>query len=277
VGQCCCATTASPRQRPPSPPPQPWSECCWRWCCCRSRCLPPPSLLRLLSSIAVVSEDTGSSCSLCLRTRPRSPTKDKPAAHRPPAGLGIGSPYPPGCEAAANGESPDRGCCRAKKDPTVCGTMQRCSAEHAYCMLHMGRHGHRVGVWAAVHTCPLLGRSRAAFFGHRDIPYRRSVPRHQHPALISARKAARVNADLRASKIGRFDGTELAHDDPDAPGIITGRPVVGEIWSIGGAGSASRHRRQAQRKGESIRDFASSTAMTTKIHGRNRKLQRLHE
>ena len=66
---------------------------------------------------------------------------------------------------------------------------------------------------------------------------------------LSARKAARVNVELRASKIGRFNGTELAHDDPDAPGIITGRPVVGEIWSIGGAGSASRHRRQAQRKG----------------------------
>jgi hypothetical protein len=277
VGQCCCATTASPRQRPPSPPPQPWSECCWRWCCCRSRCLPPPSLLRLLSSIAVVSEDTGSSCSLCLRTRPRSPTKDKPAAHRPPAGLGIGSPYPPGCEAAANGESPDRGCCRAKKDLTVCGAACRGAAPSmltACCTWGgMGTgwgSGPRctpVHCWAALAPPSLvIGTSLTVEACHGT-----------NILQLSARKAARVNAELRASKIGRFDGTELAHDDPDAPGIITGRPVVGEIWSIGGAGSASRHRRQAQRKGESIRDFASSTAMTTKIHGRNRKLQRLHE
>ena len=42
-----------------------------------------------------------------VRTRPVSPTKDKQAAQRPPAGLGIGEPYPPGYEAAANGESPD--------------------------------------------------------------------------------------------------------------------------------------------------------------------------
>ena len=50
-----------------------------------------------------------------------------------------------------------------------------------------------------------------------------------------------VNAELRASKIRRLDGTELAHDGPDALGIITNRPAVGEIWSIDGVGSASRH------------------------------------
>ena len=94
---------------------------------------------------------------------------------------------------------------------------------------------------------------------------------------LGARKAASVNAELRASKIGRFDGTELAHDGPNAPGIITNRPAVGEIWSIDGVGSASRHRGQAQRKGESIRDFASFTRTFMKFHSHNRKLQRLHE
>ena len=131
------------------------------------------------------------------------------------------------------------------------------------CLLHAAHGeaccGHRVGCWAAVHTCPLLGRSRAVVIGTSLTV---EACHGTNILQLSARKAARVNVELRASKIGRFDGTELAHDDPDAPGIITGRPVVGEIWSIGGAGSASRHRRQAQRKGES---------MTTKIHGCNQE------
>ena len=128
-----------------------------------------------------------------------------------------------------------------------------------------------------MHICPMPWAALAPLFVVIGTSLTVEACHGTNILQLSARKAARVNAELRASKIGRFDGTELAHDDPDAPGIITGRPVVGEIWSIGGAGSASRHRRQAQRKGESIRDFASSTAMTTKIHGRNRKLQRLHE
>ena len=86
---------------------------------------------------------------------------------------------------------------------------------------------------------------------------------------LGARKAASVNAELRASKIERFDGTELAHDGPNAPGIITNRPAVCEIWSIDGAGSASRHRGQAQRKGESIRDFTSCTVLLTIFHDCN--------
>lgn len=87
---------------------------------------------------------------------------------------------------------------------------------------------------------------------------------------LGARKAARVNAELRASKIRRIDGTELAHDGPNAPGIITNRPAVCEIWSIDGAGSASRHRGQAQRKGESIKDFASFTRTVIKFRDCNR-------
>ena len=74
---------------------------------------------------------------------------------------------------------------------------------------------------------------------------------------LGARKAARVDAELRASKIGRFDGMELAHDDPDAPGIITDRPAVGEIWSIDGAPTARRH---ISRQRSTIKDFLSKTS-----------------
>ena len=122
-----------------------------------------------------------------VRTRPVSPTKDKQAAQRPPAGLGIGSPYPPGCEAAASRKrrEPRSRLLQSQEGPhSLWSCMQRCIAEHAYCMLHMGRHGTAPGgvLDRDAHLSDAMGRTRAALCGHRDIPYRRSVPRHQHPA-----------------------------------------------------------------------------------------------
>ena len=145
------------------------------------RCCSPASPTRL--SGHRLRERPHETCT-CVRTRPGSPMnlKDKPAAQRPPAGLGIENPYPPGCEAAANGESPDGGCCRAKEDPTACRAACRGAARA--CLLHMGRHGTAPGglLDRDAHLSDAMGRYRAAFCGHRDIPYRPSVPRHQRPA-----------------------------------------------------------------------------------------------
>jgi hypothetical protein len=149
---------------------------------------------------------------------------------------------------------------------------------HACCMLHVGRHGTAPGgvLDRDAHLSDAMGRSRAAFV---VIGTSLTVEACHSTNIVQlgARKAARVNAELRASRIGRFDGMELAHDDPDAPGIITGRPVVGEIWSIGGAGAESRHRRRAPPARGSIRENQTSTRMSTKLAGCNRKLQRLHD
>lgn len=187
----------------------------------------------------------------CVRTRPGSPTKDKPAAHRPPAGLGIESPYPPGCEAAANGESPDCSRWRLLQSQEGPHRLRSCVKRCSTGML--AAHGQ---AWWASTVCRTVKYTYSMPWAALAPPFvvngtSLTVRVHHGTNILplGARKAARVNAELRASKIRRIDGTELAHDGPNAPGIITNRPAVCEIWSIDGAGSASRHRGQAQRKG----------------------------
>jgi len=186
-----------------------------------------------------------------IHTCPGSPTKDKPAAHRPPAGLGIESPYPPGCEAAANGESPDCSRWRLLQSQEGPHRLRSCVKRCSTGML--AAHGQ---AWWASTVCRTVKYTYSMPWAALAPPFvvngtSLTVRVHHGTNILplGARKAARVNAELRASKIRRIDGTELAHDGPNAPGIITNRPAVCEIWSIDGAGSASRHRGQAQRKG----------------------------
>ena len=92
-----------------------------------------------------------------------------------------------------------------------------------------------------MHTSPMPWAAIAPLFVVIGTSLTARVRHGTNILQLGARKAARVDAELRASKIGRFDGMELAHDSPDAPEIITDRPAVGEISSIDGAPTARRH------------------------------------